>query len=107
MELVNCKQMSKEEQVIKKRFRYKNSLGVYTTAEIYDDHVDMQRDEFNLPFRYSRQTFEKIIKARLLTLRDGKIVELSWKKLTESEDILLNEKEKIQSHQNDHLWVLT
>jgi hypothetical protein len=72
MELVNYKQ-------------YKNSLGVYTTAEIYDDHVDMWRDEFNLPFRYSRQTFEKIIKTRFSPLRDGKIVELSWKKLAETE----------------------
>jgi hypothetical protein len=50
-------QMSKEEQQvikIKKRYRYRNSLGVHITAEIYDDHVDMWRDEFNIPFSYSK-----------------------------------------------------
>ncbi|MBV9178979.1 MAG: hypothetical protein JO297_18270 [Nitrososphaeraceae archaeon] len=73
-----------------KRCRYINSFGVHIIAEFYedkDDEVDVWRDEFNLPFHYSKQAFEDMIKMKCLTLgKDGDIMEFCWKKL-ESEEL--------------------
>jgi hypothetical protein len=71
-----------------KRCRYRSSFGVHIIAEFYEDkdEVVVWRDEFNLPFHYSKQGFRHMIKMKCLTLaEDGDIMEFSWKKLETEE----------------------
>jgi hypothetical protein len=81
-----------DNKIVKKRRRYINSFGVHIIAEFYedkDDEVVVWRDEFNLPFYYSQQAFEDMIKMKCLTLgkvaEEDIIIEFCWKKLETEE----------------------
>jgi len=61
---------------------------VHIIAEFYEDkdEVVVWRDEYNLPFHYSKQAFGHMIKMKCLTLgEEGDIMEFCWKKLETEE----------------------
>ena len=83
-----CLLMINHNNEIIKRCRYRSSFGVHIIAEFYEDkdEVVVWRDEFNLPFHYSKQAFGHMIKMKCLTLgEDGDIMEFCWKKLETEE----------------------